>query len=82
MKARFRARRRSLPARWLVLTLAACAALFWLGARLEGDPSGNLSTAAVLAAFLAVCVGPVVLAVTVIWGGFAFFRWVWFGESS
>lgn len=58
-----------------------CVALFWLGASLEADPSGGLSTAAVLAAFVAICVGPVVLAITVVWGGFAFLRWFWFGDG-
>ncbi|ACL96009.1 hypothetical protein EIB18_13040 [Caulobacter vibrioides] len=81
MRARLRARRRPYSAGWLALALVACVSLFWLGARLEGDPSGGLSTAAVLAAFVALCVGPVVLTVTVIRGGFAFFRWFWFGES-
>lgn len=33
-------------------------------------------------AFVALCIGPVVLAVTVIRGGFAFFRWFWFGQGQ
>lgn len=82
VRARLRARRRPFPAAWLALALVACVSLFWLGARLEGDPSGGLSTAAVLAAFVALCIGPVVLAVTVIRGGFAFFRWFWFGQGQ
>ncbi len=82
MRGRFRTRRRPFPAAWLALALVACVSLFWLGARLEGDPSGGLSTGTVLPAFVALGIGPVVLAVTVIRGGFAFFRWFWFGQGQ
>jgi hypothetical protein len=64
----------------LVLGLVTCIALFCLGAQASEHLSGGLSTAAMLGAFVAICVGPVLLAVTVIWGGFAFFRWFVIGR--
>lgn len=82
MKSRVRARKQSFPGGWLVLGLLSCVALFWLGGQASQHMSGGLSTAAAMAAFLAVCVGPVLLAVTVLWGGFAFFRWFWFGGGD
>jgi hypothetical protein len=54
--------------------------LFVLGAQASDHLSGGLSTAAMLGAFAAVCVGPVLLIVTVLWGSFAFFRWLWIGR--
>ncbi|WP_291872201.1 hypothetical protein [Caulobacter sp.] len=57
-----------------------CVVLFVLGAQASQHLSGGLSTAAMLGAFAAVCVGPVLLVVTVLWGSFAFFRWLWIGR--
>lgn len=51
-----------------------------MGAQASDHLSGGLSTAAMLGAFVAICVGPVLLAVTVVWGSFAFFRWLWIGR--
>lgn len=79
MKSRVRAREHSFPGGWLVLGLLTCAVLFWLGIQAE-HLTGGLSTAALLGAFAAIWIGPVLLAVTVIWGGFAFFRWFWIGR--
>lgn len=80
MRARARAKKHPFPGGWLVLGLVTCIAVFWLGAQAGDRLSGGLSTAAVLGAFVAVCVGPVLLAVTVVWGSFAFFRWFLIGE--
>lgn len=80
MKSRIRARKHPFPGAWLVLGLLTCAALFWMGAQASDHLSGGLSTAAMLGAFVAICVGPVLLAVTVVWGSFAFFRWLWIGR--
>lgn len=79
MKSRVRAREHAFPGGWLVLGLLTCAALFWLGIQAE-HLTGGLSTAALLAAFAAIWIGPVLLAVTILWGGFAFFRWFWIGR--
>ena len=80
MRARVRVKQHPFPGGWLALGLMTCVVLFLLGAQAGDHLSGGLSTAATLAAFVAVCVGPVLLAVTVLWGGFAFFRWLWVGE--
>ncbi len=80
MKSRVRASRRPFPGAWLVLGLLTCVALFRMGAQASDHLSGGLSTAAMLGAFVAICVGPVLLAVTVVWGSFAFFRWLWIGR--
>lgn len=80
MRARVRARKHPFPGGWLVLGLLTCVALFVLGAQASEHLSGGLSTAATLGAFIAICVGPVLLAVTVLWGGFAFFRWFLIGR--
>lgn len=80
MRARVRARKHPFPGGWLVLGLLTCVVLFALGAQASDHLSGGLSTAATLGAFAAVCVGPVLLVVTVLWGGFAFFRWLLVGE--
>ena len=79
MRARVGVRKHPFPGGWLVLGLVACGILFWLGAQAGDHLSGGLSTAALLGAFAAVCVGPVLLVVTVLWGSFAFFRWLWSG---
>ncbi len=80
MRARVRARKHPFPGGWLVLGLLTCVVLFVLGAQASDHLSGGLSTAAMLGAFAAVCVGPVLLIVTVLWGSFAFFRWLWVGR--
>jgi hypothetical protein len=80
MKTRVRARKHPFPGGWLVLGILTCIALFWLGAQAGEHLSGGLSTAAMLGAFAAICVGPVLLAVTVLWGSFTFFRWLVIGE--
>ena len=80
MKSRARAREHPFPGGRLVLGLLTCAALFWLGVQAAEHQTGGLSTAALLAAFVAIWVGPALLAVTVLWGGFAFFRWFWIGR--
>lgn len=80
MRARVRARKHPFPGGWLVLGLMTCVVLFVLGAQASDHLSGGLSTAAMLAAFVAVCVGPVLLIITVLWGSFAFFRWLWVGR--
>jgi hypothetical protein len=80
MRSRVRARKHPFPGGWLVLGLLTCVAMFWLGAQASEHLSGGLSTAAMLGAFAAICVGPVLLAVTVVWGSFAFFRWFWIGR--
>ena len=80
MRARVRARKHPFPGGWLVLGLLTCVMLFVLGAQASDHLSGGLSTAAMLGAFAAVCVGPVLLIVTVLWGSFAFFRWLWIGR--
>ncbi len=81
MRARVRAKKHPFPGGWLVLGLVACAALFFLGAQASEHMSGGLSTAAMIGAFAAICVGPVLLIITVLWGGFAFFRWLLLGEA-
>jgi hypothetical protein len=80
MTTRTRARKHPFPGGWLVLGLVACIATFWMGAQAGQHLSGGLSTAATLTAFVAICIGPVILAVTVLWGGFAFFRWFLIGR--
>ncbi len=80
MRARVRAKKHPFPGGWLVLGLLACVSLFWLGAQASAHLSGGLSSAATLGAFAAICVGPVLLVVTVLWGSFAFFRWLLIGE--
>jgi hypothetical protein len=83
MRARTRVKKRPFPAGWLLLGLLACGILFWWGAQAAPSTLGNasdpVSVIAVLSAFAAVCVGPVLLIVTVLWGSFAFFRWLWVG---
>ena len=80
MRARVRAKKHPFPAGWLILGLMTCVVLFVLGAQASEHLSGGLSTAAMLGAFAAVCVGPVLLVVTVLWGSFAFFRWMLIGR--
>ena len=80
MRARVRVRKHPFPGGWLVLGLMTCVVLFVLGAQASDHLSGGLSMAAMLGAFAAVCVGPVLLIVTVLWGSFAFFRWLWVGR--
>jgi hypothetical protein len=80
MKSRVRTREQSFPGGRLVLGLLTCFAVFWLGVQGGDHLTGGLSTAALLGAFAAIWIAPVLLAVTVIWGGFAFFRWFWIGR--
>ncbi len=80
MKSRVRMKKHSFPGGWLVLGIVTCAALFWAGVQADGHLSGSLSTAAMLGAFAAICVGPVLAAITVLWGGFAFFKWLVVGR--
>lgn len=80
MKSRVRAKKHPFPGGWLVMGLMTCVALFWLGAQASDHLSGGLSTAATLAAFVAICVGPVLLVVTALWGSFAFFKWLVVGR--
>lgn len=85
MRARARAKKHPFPAGWLLLGLATCGVVFWLGAQAGaqapslGGATDSWSVLAVLGAFAAVCIGPVLLVVTVLWGSFAFFRWFWGG---
>ena len=79
MRARLGVKKSSFPGGLLVLGLLTCGILFWMGGLAADQLSGGLSIAAILAAFVAVCVGPVLLVITVLWGGFAFFRWLWSG---
>jgi hypothetical protein len=80
MRSKVRARSYPFPGGWLVLSFVTCLVLFWLGAQAGDHLAGGLSAVAVLTAFTAVCVAPLLLLVTVLWGGFAFFRWLWAGE--
>ena len=81
MRSRVRTRKTPFPAGWLLLGLLTCGLLFWLGAEANNHLSGGLSVAAMLVAFVALWVGPVLLAVTALWGGFAFCRWLLLGEG-
>ena len=76
MRSRIGVKQRSFPGGLLVMGLLSCAVLFWMGGLAADQLSGGLSITAILAAFVAVCVGPVLLIVTVLWGGFAFLRWL------
>jgi len=79
MRSRVGVKQRSFPAALFMLGLLTCGILFWMGGLAADQLSGGLSIVAILAAFVAVCVGPVLLVITVLWGGFAFFRWLWSG---
>lgn len=81
MRARIGVKQRSFPGGLLALGLVTCGILFWMGGLAADQLSGGLSVAAILAAFVAVCVGPVLLVVTTLWGGFAFFRWLLIGGN-
>jgi len=76
VKGRFSIRKRSHHRTWLALGLLTCAFLFWLGDDAWQAPGDGFSTLALLGAFVAVWVGPALLAVTILWGSFAFFRWL------
>ncbi|WP_297508763.1 hypothetical protein [uncultured Caulobacter sp.] len=58
-----------------------CGVLFRLGAEANSHLSGGLSVAAMIVAFVALWVGPVLLVVTALWGAFAFCRWLLLGEA-
>lgn len=73
MRARTRTKKHPFPAGWLLMGLSTCGVLFWWGAQ------AGSSDLAVIAAFVAVCVAPALLTVTVLWGSFSFFRWFWGG---
>ncbi|KQV57881.1 hypothetical protein ASC70_01275 [Caulobacter sp. Root343] len=79
MRSRVGVKQRSFPTGLFMLGLLTCGILFWMGGLAADQLSGGLSIVAILAAFVAVCVGPVLLVITVLWGGFAFFRWLWSG---
>ncbi len=80
MKSRVHAKKHPFPGGWLVLGIMTCVALFWAGVQGGDHLSGGLSTAAMLGAFAALWIGPVLLAVTVLWGSFAFFKWLVVGR--
>jgi hypothetical protein len=63
------------PGGWLALGLLTCGVLFRLGGQAWDQPDNGLATIAMLGAFVAVWVGPALLAVTILWGGFVFLRW-------
>ncbi|NQE63102.1 hypothetical protein E1H18_3358 [Caulobacter sp. RHG1] len=80
MKSRVRAKKHQFPGGWLVLGMLTCAVLFWTGVQADSHLSGGLSTAAMLGAFAALWIGPVLAAITVLWGSFAFFKWLVVGR--
>ena len=72
-------RKRSFAGHWLLLGLAACCVLFLIGGEAWDHPTTGLASVAVMGAFLALCVGSILAALTVLWGGFAVLRWLWTG---
>lgn len=68
MRSRIGVKQRSFPGGLLILGLLSCGVLFWMGGSAADQLSGGLSVAAILAAFVAVCVGPVLLIITVLVG--------------
>ncbi|WP_343698475.1 hypothetical protein [Caulobacter sp.] len=80
MKSRVRAKKHPFPGGWLVLGILTCAALFWAGVQGGDHLSGGLSTAAMFGAFAALWIGPLLAAITVLWGSFAFFKWLVVGR--
>lgn len=79
MKSRVRVKKHPFPGGWLVMGMLTCVVLFWAGVQAD-HLSGGLSTAAMLGAFAALWIGPVLAAITVLWGGFAFFKWLVVGR--
>ena len=80
MKSRVRVKKHPFPGGWLVMGMLTCVVLFWTGVQASDHLSGSLSTAAMLGAFAALWIGPVLAAITVLWGGFAFFKWLVVGR--
>ncbi|ADG11241.1 hypothetical protein B7G68_14290 [Caulobacter segnis] len=78
-KSKISFRKRTPTGRWLFLGLAICSVLFLVGGATFDQPNTGLSSVAMIGAFVAVCVGPVLLALTLLWGSFTLLRWVWTG---
>lgn len=78
-RSKFGFRKRASVGPWLFLGLATCAILFLAGGLAVEQPASGLSSLAMIGAFVAVCLGPVLLALTLVWGGLMLLRWVWTG---
>jgi len=78
-KGKISFRKRTSMGRWLLLGLLTCCGLFLAGGAMWDQPASGLSNLAVAGAFLAVCVGPILLGLTLLWGSFTLLRWVWTG---
>ena len=79
MKSKISFRKRAPTGRWLLLGLAICSILFLVGGATFDQPASGFSNLAMIGAFVAVCVGPILLALTLLWGSFTLLRWVWTG---
>lgn len=78
-KSKISFRKRAPTGRWLLLGLAICLVLFLVGGASFDQPTSGLSGLAMIGAFVAICVGPVLLALALLWGSFTLLRWVWTG---